>query len=375
MAEQPRTDVKKKKKRKKGFTYGWPILIGVSVGILLAVFDVDLSFFDAYSLSEYLMILALFYAGIFLAINLHELGHLLVGKLLGYRFLMFRAGIFSVQKENGKLRCSIIKNVGYGGLCAMMPHEDATLKDYAFYSMGGIVMNLLTGGGFLYTASLWPPQSVLRAGLFLTGAVSVLLGIVNAFPFLSMNQPTDGMMFIQIWKNSPVAERFYTASLLMKKISSGVRPRDLQLVKGYEKIEDLHDLNQALYLYFQEMDKENISAAEQYLDEVEKNLHKAPPYSLPAYYYEILFLALLKGEREKAQRFYEKAGKILKKDQDINGLRVKAYFAYMVENDREKAADLARKGISLKEHYPFKGQAVFEEDLLIKLLETMEEER
>lgn len=364
-----------KKKKKKGLLFLGYLLICFILGLLLAVFDVDMSFLSAYSLADYVAIFILFYIGVFLSVNLHELGHLLVGKLLGYKFLMFRAGVFSFQKENGKIRFSIIKNVGYGGLCAMMPEEDSSLRDFAIYSLGGIFMNLLTGIGFILISFQMKEYSVVRMAIFLTGTTSILLAVVNALPFYSMNQPTDGMMFFSILRKSPMAERFYNSSLLTKKLSSGIRPRDLQLEKDYEEIEDSHDMIKALYLYFQEMDQGNVESAEEYLQEVEKNLHKIPPYGLPPYYYEILYGALIKGDLEKAQRYYEKAGKILKKDQDINGLRVKAYYAYYAEKEPVKAMDLAKKGIAVMDHYPFKGQAVYEADVLKKLIREIEEER
>ena len=172
-----------------------------------------------------------------------------------------------------------------------------------------------------------------------------------------------------------MAERFYESSLLTKKLSSGIRPRDLDLVKDFENIGDMHDLTKAFYLYFQEMDKGNRDSAEEYLLDVEKNLHKVPPYSLPAYYYELLFFALLSGNLEKAKVYHEKAGKILMKDQDINGLRVKAYYAYIMEKDAEKARTLAQKGLAMRDHYPFKGQALYEEELLKELLQKIETER
>jgi len=364
-----------KKKKKKGLSYLWIFLIGVPIGVILAVLDVDMGFLDIYSLSDFVAIFILFYVGVFLTINLHELGHLLFGKLLGYQFLMFRAGIFSIQKENGKLRFSIIKNVGYGGLCAMIPDEDATMKEYAVYSLGGIIMNLLTGGLFLYLSAFMEPGSIWKMAAILTGGASILLGIVNGFPFFSMNQPTDGMMFFSILRNSPMAERFYESTLLTKKLSSGIRPRDLDLLKDFENIGDMHDLTKAFYLYFQEMDKGNRDSAEEYLLDVEKNLHKVPPYSLPAYYYELLFFELLSGNLEKAKVYHEKAGKILMKDQDINGLRVKAYYAFFMEKDAEKAKALAQKGLVMRDHYPFKGQAVYEAELLNELLQRIETER
>ena len=63
------------------------------------------------------------------------------------------------------------------------------------------------------------------------------------------------------------------------------------------------------------------------------------------------------------------------KDQDINGLRVKAYYAFIMEKDTEKARTIAQKGLAMRDHYPFKGQAVYEAELLKDLLQRIETER
>lgn len=373
MAEQKIRKVKSIKKRKMG-GFLLPVILGVVLGVLLAVLDVDFRFLEKLTFLDLFGGLLLFYLGIFLAVNIHELGHLIFGKLLGYELLLLRVGPFSLQKENGKFRFSIVKNVGYGGLCAMIPDERSTLREFAVYSLGGIVFNLLSGSLFLYLGVQEIYSQALQAGLLLTGAGSILLGLINTIPFYSMNQPTDGMMFFSILRNSPMAQRFYKSSLLSKKLASGVRPRELHLEKDYQEIQDVHDLTKAFYLYFQEMDLGNTDLALEFLHSVEQNIDKVPPFSLPAYYYEILYTALLRGDMEKVTEYLGKAGKILEKDQDINGLRVKAYYAYFLEKDVQKAKSLAEKGLLVKDHYPYKGQAVFEADALEKLLVQIESE-
>jgi len=360
-------------KKKSSFKIiGLVVLLGTALGVLLAFLDVDLSFMDSIGFLDIPVVLLLFYVGVFLVINIHELGHLIFGKLLGYQFLMFRAGIFSIHKENGKLRFSIIRNVGYGGLCAMIPSEDSDLRDFAFYSTGGIIFNLITGILFLFLPEILSVNTLLSVPLYGTGMVSILLALINAWPFFSMNQPTDGMMFISILKKNPLAERFYESVILSKKLMTGVRPRDLDLKEPKLPLLDQHETSNVLYLYFMALDGGNIELARKYIHIIEENLSKVPPYALPAFYYEIIFFSLLTGDNEKAVRYYEKAGKILVKDKDINGMRIKAYYAYYVENDNKKALSLAEEGVSVMDKYPFRGQAVFEEDQLQKLIRVIE---
>lgn len=351
---------------------GFILVTGISLGVLLSVLEVDLSFMDQLSFWHLPLMLLLFYMGVFLVINIHELGHLIFGKLLGYRFLMFRAGPLSIQRENEKLKVTFIKNVGYGGLCAMLPGEHSSLKDFALYSTGGVFFNILTGMGFIL-ASLRILQPVFTAvPLFLTGVVSILLALINAWPFFSMNQPTDGMMFFSILRKNPLAERFYESAMLSKKLALGVRPRDLDLQPVELPLEDFHELTTVFYLYFMEMDKGELEKAGTYLKVVEENLTKVPPYSLPAYYYELIFYYLLTGNRNRAQDYHEKAGRILLRDQDINGLRIRSYYAFYVEEDPVMARNLALEGLSVRDKFPFRGQALFEAEQLEKLINTID---
>jgi len=363
---------------KKKFSWKYIVLVlvvGISLGILLSLFEVNLSFMDQLSFWHFPLMFLLFYMGVFLVINIHELGHLIFGKLLGYRFLMFRAGPLSIQKENEKLKFTFIKNVGYGGLCAMIPGENSSLKDFAVYSTGGILFNILTGIGFIFSAFVVSQPVFTAVPLFLTGVVSIFLALLNAWPFFSMNQPTDGMMFFSILRKNPLAERFYESVMLSKKLAMGVRPKDLGLTPVDLPLKDFHELAAVFYLYFMEMDQGHVEKAGEYLKVVEENLSKVPPYTLPAYYYELVYYNLLVGKLNLSAHYYEKAGKILQKDKDINGLRIKSYYAYYLEKNPSKAEKLAREGLEVMGKYPFKGQALFEEEQLKKLLSTIEHEK
>ncbi|HSL85774.1 MAG TPA: M50 family metallopeptidase [Bacteroidales bacterium] len=356
----------KKKSLWKSLIFIW--IAGTALGLGLAVSDADLSFMENIGFFDLPIMFVLFFIGVFLVINIHELGHLIVGKLLGYEFLMFRAGIFSVHKENGRLRFSLVRNVGYGGLCAMLPKGDSDLKDFAVYSTGGIIFNIITGILFILAPGYFSLPGVFSVPLYGTGLVSVILALINAWPFFSMNQPTDGMMFYSIMKNSPLAERFYESAMLSQKLVAGTRPRELILEMPDLPIEDHLELMKILYLYFMALDKGEVPLAGEYIAMVEENLGKVPPYTLPVYYYEIIYYSLITGNLVKAMNYHEKAGNILKNDRDINGLRIKAYYAYHVEKDEKKALKLANEGIAVMEKYPFRGQAVFEEEQLEKLI-------
>ncbi|MGB4588191.1 MAG: M50 family metallopeptidase [Clostridiaceae bacterium] len=372
MEENDRSDkVKRKKKRVLGVIYlAICIALGILLGYLPERYGLVFKPFEGISFSDIVLMLIQIYVGIFLLVNIHELGHFLMGKLMGYRLLMIRAGIFSLQRENDKLKLNLVKNVGYGGLCAMIPPNGSTLNQYALYSSGGILFNLIFGIMLIIIVPYFNLSEVYFIPSMLTGYISIFFSIINAIPYLSMNQPTDGMVILSILKKAPIAERFYRNNLVSKQIMEGKRPKDLELkdLDDHDPI-DLSDHILLLYHYFKEVDSGNLEKAGEYLGLLRNNLGKIPPFALPAYHYELIFYFSLMKNEEEAKKYYSLSAKVLHRDQDINGLRVKAYFEYAINHDCEKAMELARKGLDVKNKYPFPGQAIMEGNLLEILID------
>jgi len=78
---------------------------------------------------------------------IHELGHLVMGRLTGYRLVTFRIGPVSLTKEEGRLKLRCTGNIkGTGGQCVMMPPESDSPENVptALYYFGGGLFNILT---------------------------------------------------------------------------------------------------------------------------------------------------------------------------------------------------------------------------------------
>lgn len=364
-----------KVKRKNRFLFGCIYIavclaLGIFLGFTFDKYNIPTDLFDGISLYEVPVMLLEVYVGIFVLVNIHELGHFIMGKIMGYRLLMIRVGIFSLQRENEKLKLNLVKNVGYGGLCAMIPTNGSTLNQYAIYSSGGILFNLIFGFMMIFIVPMFNLRPVFFFPMMLIGFISIFFSIINAIPYMSMNQPTDGMVILSILKKAPMAERFYRNNLISQQIMEGRRPREIELMEvDRNDPTDLSDHILLLYHYFKEIDSGHLEKAGEYLDLLCNTLEKIPPFALPAYHYELVFYHSLMNNEEEAKKYYSLAAKVLHKDQDINGLRVKAYFEYEMNHDCAKAVELAHQGLDVKNKYPFPGQAIMEENLLEILLE------
>ena len=86
--------------------------------------------------------------------------------------------------------------------------------------------------------------------------------------------------------------------------------------------------------------------------------------SIESFYYELCYNSCINNDQEKAKKYYKKSGKVLQKDKDVNGLRVKAYYEYYIKKNDKKAAKYCDKALAVVDKYPLKGQALMEKDLI-----------
>src|SRR5690349_8361613 len=66
--------------------------------------------------------------GVTLPLFLHEAGHLVGGKLVGFRFAMYAAGPIMITRQGGRLKVQFHRHWAlYGGIAASMPVNDRDL--------------------------------------------------------------------------------------------------------------------------------------------------------------------------------------------------------------------------------------------------------
>lgn len=95
--------------------------------------------------------------GFIIQLVIHEVGHLIGGLLTGWRFLYIQIHNIVVKKEDKGLKLVVVKDKGYK--CIMYPtsiNEGALL-----YTMGGCVVNLLTGIAGLILMIFTPMSPIL----------------------------------------------------------------------------------------------------------------------------------------------------------------------------------------------------------------------
>lgn len=349
------------------------------------------------------------YFGLFISVNIHEFGHFLIGKKLGYILLAYQIIFFSWLNMNGKMKFSFQKTKNLGGLCAMMPPEGKFENNQAFFYAAGIMFNLLTAVVFLIPFIFIFELTAFWFVFFLNVAgCSLMMGIINLIPCYIGNIPNDGEILWSIILKKPFVQQMIIIQKISAQLIGGIRPRDLQvpeetfketacddyrsLLSGYFKDIDAgdgkpsvkpagEDKNKVdffenrmyLYRYFHALDSGNISKASEFADYIENHLNSFPPFSLHGIYNELCFIGCISDNPARAKIYYKKAGRNLQKDMDINGMRTKAYYSFYIDQNKDAAIAACEKGLAAADKFPVKGQRVMEVDLIKQLQAKIKE--
>lgn len=350
----------------KFFLISFTVMMAVIIAI--SWLNIDISREDSKPY-DFPIILLFMFIGIFINTNLHEFGHFVTGKALGYRILSYRVGVFAWNYENGRYKFSLMRTKGYGGLCAFVPPDRQTKLNTSLMYLAGCVVNIISGIIFIFIGSLLTSY-FLSIFFIIVGGVGIFLGITNLIPLEMMSMSTDGKIVFGILFNRPYAKALMKKQMLLSQLTLGIRPRDIQLEFDDDSYNDPYMI---ILEYFKALDYYDLESMNRLAQLMEDNLDLVSGFALPGYYNEIIFVASINNDALKAKTFYDKASKILNRDMDINGCRVKAYYEYYINNDLNKAKELIDNGLKVWDKFPIKGQALMEKQLLINLAKTIEQ--
>lgn len=96
-----------------------------------------------------LWMLVFVFLGPYLAILIHELGHLLTGLFYGFKFQLFIVGFLGIRKKpDGQIKVYFNKDIStFGGIAATSPttYDDNTIDQFAKMILAGPIISLLWG--------------------------------------------------------------------------------------------------------------------------------------------------------------------------------------------------------------------------------------
>jgi hypothetical protein len=166
--------------------------------------------------------------GIWLALAVHEAGHVVGGVSQGFRFLFLAAGPLWIERGARGLALRLNRTLpAWGGMAVAMPQDGRDLRSrFSVMVAAGPVASLVLA------LAGWAAWSALPSGLarFLAGATA----IGSAGFLLATAQPfgagggfaSDGGRLLRLWRRGPVGDREVAILAITAAAVGGVRPAD-----------------------------------------------------------------------------------------------------------------------------------------------------
>lgn len=222
-----------------------------------------------------------FYIAASIQMPLHELGHLLFGKLSGYQLLFFRIGSFMWQQREGKLEFQRVKFAGSDGHCLMIPPQ-REVGDFPFvlYNLGGIIVNFFVAAIAALLAVLTSDTQFLSLFFILVAAFGLAYIIMNGIPIVTDKKYNDGYNIYTISKIEGGRRAYLLHLQIREQIVKGKRLKEMPaawfnlpareamnngLMAGigifaYKRMLDMLDIDQADQLMAQLLELDSITA-------------------------------------------------------------------------------------------------------------------
>lgn len=218
---------------------------------------------------------------IFLFVSVHEAGHVLGGKLAGFRFFLFVVGPLQIQRLSDRLEVRLNRNLALaGGLAGCVPQGSWKLRRRTLLMVaGGPLASLVTGGAALLLhralglrglspdhglAALYGAQALL-----MYGGGSLAVGFGTLIPARASGFLTDGARLLQLAWGGAKAERDVALLAFVAFSQAGQRPRDWDpsLIEPAEALADgsLFEGMAHLLLYNRALDCGDLAAARAHL--------------------------------------------------------------------------------------------------------------
>ncbi len=305
-------------------------------------------------------------ASFFLQIMLHEGGHLLFGRLTGFRFVSFRIGSFTLLRENGRYRIKRYAIAGTGGQCLMSPPDDGSFAPFAWYNAGGVLVNL----GTALAALAWViigagslPFAV-KAFLLMFAFIGLFLGLINGIPMKPGGFPNDGYNMRLAFADKEQM-KYLALQLRVNALSQeGTRLKDMPS-EWFEEME-VTDYSQLLQVNALAMcasryaDRGDYGQAQMIYAGIMQHKDKLIDLFINEYTCELLYLELVGECRpEEVDRLYTNDIKAYidqhKKHMPGKQLLACAYALFR-ENDPDKAKTICHEVIHHKDNYLMQGE-------------------
>lgn len=326
-------------------------------------------YFENNILLSYVVVIGALAAAYLLHIVIHEAGHLVFGRITGYRFKSFRIFNLMWQKgADGKVRFYRYSLAGTAGQCLMTP-PDLRNGDmpYVLYNLGGVLFNIL-----LSAAAMGVSCFVGRIGgivCFVVLIVGVSMALLNGLPLPGITN--DGSNLVSLSKSSAARRSFWVQMNGVALLSDGKRVRDFPaewFVKpNPEQLKNTMESVMAVYVCDRMMDEHQFDKAQAYMDELLESDTAIATVHLHLIRANALFCELIgEGRQEKIEKYMDKDFLKFARSMRTNPSVLRTQYAYykLYKRDDKQADNCMSLFEKVSATYPYPCEIESERELL-----------
>lgn len=310
------------------------VLIGVVMGVSISIIMIFKTFTNVESSLLYDFISLVI--SIILVIVIHELGHLVMGLLTGYRFLSFRIFNIQIQLDNSnKLKVFRHNLPGTLGQCLMKPPYSSD-ADVFWYNFGGVLFNLITVVITLIGAFIVNNRIIFNFFIILS-FTSVIIAFMNWMPSVEISN--DGYNYAAIKNNAKSRLAFFEMLKINALVSNNIRLSEIDLedLKNIDlDYSDNIQINAMSFVLLQLQMNFNYAQYDEIIEYIYENISKSSMF-YPLIKTDIYFSKLLQADSNANHYRTEEVSKILSKMRNYEGIMlINLYEQYVNEGNYDK---------------------------------------
>ncbi len=138
-----------------------------------------------------------------LLVTLHELGHLLALRWMGFGWRVFQVGPFAFEKRGQETHLVYSSHWLEGGVGVLLrPGETFALQQRLMFYIAGCVVNVVLGLALIcifYGLSL--PHRDIYWPVLMACCLSLLMGVSNLLPYRWWGRYSDGYLLREAWRS------------------------------------------------------------------------------------------------------------------------------------------------------------------------------
>ncbi|MEM8534839.1 MAG: M50 family metallopeptidase [Chloroflexota bacterium] len=358
------------------------LIFGMILGVILALFGPDITFeFTPLQILLWLPSLVLAW---FVAIIMHEFGHVVGGWLSGMRFWMCMIGPLRIQQKENCIAVDFKRNVTLlSGFVVMIPVSSDHIQRRMVLLIGGGSLFSLVGAILIFGVSYLIDIligsttdslafSVFQGFLVSLAALSLIAGVITLIPRQTFGFATDGRRLLNLLRGGVKGQQEAATLAIMSLSTAGTRPRDWDrqlLTILFDDAEHTPNILTYFLAYAHAVDTNDIPKAHTYLSSLICSWYRLPPAIQSSIAAESAFFeARFRRDADAAEVWLHTIVDSPFLEQSTR-LRAEAAVAW-ARGQREEVQAKADQAIQALAHTYDRGSAIAEKERLREMLSS-----